>query len=48
MSESFSVPIVHFAAAQAKFDIPQTANPNAFLGDIYGTYVFNVYSFLVV
>lgn len=37
MSNEFSTPIVHFPNAQGSFKIPQTPNPNAFLGDIHGT-----------
>lgn len=37
MADQFTTPIVHFPNAQNTFRIPQTANANAYLGDIYGT-----------
>lgn len=38
MADQFVTPIMHFPNAQEAFNIPQTAQANAFLGDIYGTY----------
>lgn len=46
MSGSFLTPIVHFPNAQDSFQCPQVAGTkNAFLGDIYGTYVYENYIF---